>query len=116
MMQQETPDDYVLATGEKHSVREFTEKAFARTGVTIEWRSQGIEEKGVDAKSGRVLVEIDPRYFRPTEVELLLGDPSKAHRKLGWKHKTSFTELVNEMVDSDLKVVRREDERKDRDD
>ena len=116
MMQQETPDDYVLATGEKHSVREFTEKAFARTGVTIEWRSQGIEENGVDAKSGRVLVEIDPRYFRPTEVELLLGDPSKAHRKLGWKHKTSFTELVNEMVDSDLKVVRREDERKDRDD
>ena len=116
MMQQETPDDYVLATGEKHSVREFTEKAFARTGVTIEWRSQGIEEKGVDAKSGRVLVEIDPRYFRPTEVELLLGDPSKAHRKLGWKHKTSFTELVNEMVDSDLKVVRREDERNDRDD
>jgi GDPmannose 4,6-dehydratase len=116
MMQQETPDDYVLATGEKHSVREFTEKAFARTGVTIEWRGKGVEEKGVDKKSGRVLIEIDPRYFRPTEVELLLGDPSKAHRKLGWKHKTSFAELVNEMVDNDLKVVRREDERKDRDD
>jgi GDPmannose 4,6-dehydratase len=116
MMQQETPDDYVLATGEKHSVREFTEKAFARTGITIEWRGKGVEEKGVDKKSGRVLIEIDSRYFRPTEVELLLGDPSKAHRKLGWKHKTSFAELVNEMVDNDLKVVRREDERKDRDD
>lgn len=116
MMQQPTPDDYVLATGEKHSVREFTEKAFTQVGCQIEWKGKGVEEKGIDVKTGRILIEIDPRYFRPTEVELLLGDPSKAHRKLGWKHKTSFADLVREMVESDLKVVRREEERRNRND
>ena len=116
MLQQDQPDDYVLATGEKHSVRDFTEKAFAHVGVKIEWRGSGAEEKGFDAKSGRELVEIDPRYFRPTEVELLLGDPTKAFQKLGWRHTTSFGDLVKDMMESDLKVVRREEERKDRND
>ena len=106
ILQQDTPDDYVLATGEKHSVREFVEKAFARVGKRIEWRGSGIDEKGVDAKSGHILIEVDPRYFRPTEVDRLMGDPSKAHRVLGWKHKTTFDELVNEMVDADLSAFR----------
>ena len=114
IVQQEQSDDYVLATGEKHSVREFTEKAFTCVGTKIEWRGSGIDEKGVDAKSGRVLVEVDSRYFRPTEVDLLLGDPTKAHTKLGWRHTTSFDELVKEMVESDLKGVRNEQERKHR--
>jgi len=114
IVQQEQSDDYVLATGEKHSVREFTEKAFACVGTKIEWRGSGVDEKGVDAKSGRVLVEVDARYFRPTEVDLLLGDPTKAHTKLGWRHTTSFDELVKEMVESDLKGVRSEQERKHR--
>jgi GDPmannose 4,6-dehydratase len=114
MMQQKEPDDYVLATGETHTVREFVELAFGQIGRTIEWRGKGVEEKGVEAKSGQVLVEIDPRYFRPTEVEFLLGDPSKAHAKLGWKHKTSFPQLVREMVDADRKAVQKEHERQDR--
>jgi len=114
IVQQPQPDDYVLATGEKHSVREFTEKAFARAGFTLEWRGKGVDEQGIDTKTGRVLVEIDPRYFRPTEVDLLLGDPSKARARLGWKHRTSFDELVNEMVDSDLEAVQRENDRRDR--
>ena len=114
IVQQEQSDDYVLATGEKHSVREFTEKAFACVGTKIEWRGSGVDEKGVDAKSGRVLVEVDARYFRPTEVDLLLGDPTKAHTKLGWRHTTPFDDLVKEMVESDLKGVRSEQERKHR--
>jgi GDPmannose 4,6-dehydratase len=105
MLQQETPDDYVLATGETHSVREFVECAFAEVGKRIAWRGSGAEEKGVDAASGRVLVEVDPRYYRPTEVDLLVGDSSKAHQKLGWRHKISFRNLVAEMVKADLKVV-----------
>ncbi|PKU25392.1 GDP-mannose 4,6-dehydratase [Telmatospirillum siberiense] len=105
ILQQETPDDYVLATGETHSVREFIELAFAEVGRTIEWRGKGVDETGVDAASGDVLVAIDPRYFRPTEVELLLGDPTKAHQKLGWHHKVSFRQLVTEMVRSDLAIV-----------
>jgi GDPmannose 4,6-dehydratase len=105
MLQQEKPDDYVLATGETHSVREFVEKAFKEVDIGIEWSGEGAAEKGRDAKSGRVLIEIDPRYFRPTEVDLLLGDPSKAHKVLGWKHETSFEQLVKEMVREDLKVV-----------
>jgi GDPmannose 4,6-dehydratase len=108
MLQQDKPDDYVLATGETHSVREFVEKAFAHIGLTIAWKGKGIEEKGVDAKSGKELVEIDPRYFRPTEVDMLLGDPSKAHTVLGWKHETSFDALVSEMMEADLISVAQE--------
>ena len=113
MLQQREPDDYVLATGEKHSVREFVERAFAQVGRTIEWSGKGVEEVGIDANTGVELVRVDPRYFRPTEVEQLLGDPSKAREKLGWRHKTSFKELVTEMVESDLKVVEQEHWRND---
>ena len=116
ILQQPEPDDYVLATGEKHSVREFVELAFGQVGRRIAWRGAGRDEKGVDAATGQPLVEIDPRYFRPTEVDLLLGDPTKAHKKLGWHHKTSFADLVNEMVATDRAEVRREMERKNRDD
>lgn len=102
MVQQDQPDDYVLATGETHSIREFVELAFAYVGRHIVWRGAGVDEKGVDASTGDVLIEIDPRYFRPTEVDLLLGDPSKARTKLGWSHTISFPDLVREMVTSDL--------------
>jgi GDPmannose 4,6-dehydratase len=102
ILQQDRPDDYVLATGESHSVREFVEKAFARVGREIVWRGSGVDEKGVDRSTGAVLVEVDPRYFRPTEVDSLLGDPSKARAKLGWRHKTSFDQLVADMVDADI--------------
>jgi len=105
MLQQEAPDDYVLATGESHSVREFVERAFAAIDRPLTWRGEGVDEKGLDAASGAVLVEIDPRYFRPTEVEVLLGDPSKARRVLGWRHRTGFADLVREMVESDLATV-----------
>jgi GDPmannose 4,6-dehydratase len=105
ILQQSEPDDYVLATGETHSVREFVEKSFAQIGVTIEWEGAGVEEKGLDARSGRVLVQVDPRYFRPTEVDLLVGDPSKARSKLGWQHKVSFEQLVAEMVAADVRAV-----------
>ena len=108
ILQQPQPDDYVLATGEDHSVREFVEAAFAHVGRTIEWRGSGLDEKGIDASDGRVLIEIDPRYFRPTETDLLLGDPSKARQRLGWHHKVSFNDLVREMVDADLRAMRRE--------
>ena len=106
IVQQPEPGDYVLATGEQHSVREFVEQAFACIGRTIEWRGSGLAEKGVDARDGRVLIEIDERYFRPTETDALLGDPSKARQKLGWRHKVTFGELVREMVDADLKNMR----------
>jgi GDPmannose 4,6-dehydratase len=105
IVQQDTPDDYVLATGETHSVREFVELAFAETGVTIRWQGKGVAEQGLDDASGRVLVEIDSRYFRPTEVELLLGNPAKAHKVLGWKHTTPFKTLVTEMVAADMAAV-----------
>ena len=105
MLQQEAPDDYVLATGESHSVREFVERAFAAIDRPLTWRGEGVDEKGLDAANGAVLVEIDPRYFRPTEVEVLLGDPSKARRVLGWRHRTGFADLVREMVESDLATV-----------
>ncbi|WP_240002434.1 GDP-mannose 4,6-dehydratase [Oleisolibacter albus] len=105
MLQQDQPGDYVLATGETHTVRDFVEHAFAEVGRTIVWQGYGVEEQGLDARSGQALVRIDPAYFRPTEVELLLGDPSRARTVLGWQHRTSFTELVQDMVASDLQVV-----------
>jgi GDPmannose 4,6-dehydratase len=108
IVQQDTPDDYVLATGETHSVREFVELAFAEVGRTIAWRGEGVDEVGIDEASGKTLVRIDPRYFRPTEVDQLLGDPSKAREKLGWQHRISFRELVKDMVESDLVEARRE--------
>jgi GDPmannose 4,6-dehydratase len=113
ILQQDEADDYVLATGETHTVREFVELAFARVDVEIVWKGSGVEEKGYDKRTGKVVVEIDPRYFRPTEVDLLLGDPRKAHQRLGWRHKTSFADLVHEMVDSDMRVVKNETERHD---
>ena len=116
IVQQPQPDDYVLATGEAHSVREFVERAFAAVGKRIAWRGEGAQETGVDTASGRTIVEIDPRYFRPTEVHGLVGDPSKARAKLGWTHKVTFDELVQEMVEADLKQVRAEGERWNRHD
>jgi GDPmannose 4,6-dehydratase len=105
MMQQPEPGDYVLATGEMHSVRELVEHSFGVLGHKLEWRGAGVDETGHDAKTGKKIVMIDPRYFRPTEVELLLGDSSKARRILGWTHKTSFAEMINEMVREDLKLL-----------
>jgi GDPmannose 4,6-dehydratase len=113
MMQQPQGDDYVLATGEMHSVREFVELAFAEVGRRIEWRGNTADEKGVDAKTGDVLVAIDPRYLRPTEVDVLLGDPAKARDKLGWRHRVPFADLVSEMVQSDLKSVAQQKDRRD---
>lgn len=106
MLQQEIPDDYVLATGVATSVRTFAEWAFQRVGIELAWRGQGIEEEGYDRRSGRCLIKVDPRYFRPTEVELLLGDATKAQQKLGWRHETSVQELVDEMVREDLEIMR----------
>ncbi len=103
--QQDTPDDYVLATGEAHSVRELVEHSFAGIDRRIGWRGKGRDEVGFDTKTGDVLVEVDPGYFRPTEVDLLLGDPTKARTKLGWKHRVSFAELIAEMIDSDLALL-----------
>jgi GDPmannose 4,6-dehydratase len=108
MLQQPEPDDYVLATGETHSVREFAEKAFARVGREIVWEGAKSEERGLDSKTGRTLIEVDPVYFRPTEVDILCGDPTKARCRLGWSHTTTLDELVNEMVDSDLQQVKNE--------
>lgn len=105
MMQQDEPDDYVLATGETTPVRDFVTWAFEDVGITLTWEGEGVEEKGRCAKTGKVLVEVDPRYFRPTEVELLIGDPTKAQTKLGWKHETSVRELCREMVQADLQVM-----------
>jgi GDPmannose 4,6-dehydratase len=112
ILQQPKPDDYVLATGESHSVREFVERAFAEVGRTIVWQGYGEDEVGLDSRTGAVLVRVDPRYFRPTEVDALLGDPSKARRDLGWQPEISFAELVAEMVQSDLKVIPTEIRRK----
>ncbi len=105
MLQQDEPDDYVLATGETHTVRSFVEKAFAAVDVSINWTGTGVDEKGLDAKTGKELVAIDPRYFRPTEVELLIGNPAKAKAKLGWSHETGLDALVAEMMVEDLKVM-----------
>jgi GDPmannose 4,6-dehydratase len=108
ILQQDQPDDYVLATGIKYSVRDFVEKSFNVVGISVRWEGADIDEKGVDAATGRVLVEVDPRYFRPTEVELLIGNPAKAVRVLGWKATTSLTTMVEEMVQADLREVARE--------
>lgn len=108
MTQQDDADDYVLATGVTTKVRQFVEWSFAEVGIKLEWKGNGADEKGYDSATGRCLVEVDPRYFRPTEVELLLGDPTKAHTKLGWKHETSVEALCAEMVREDLKIVAEE--------
>ena len=106
ILQHNEADDFVLATGETHAVREFVELAFAEVGVTIDWKGSGIDEEGIDAKSGKTLVKVDPRYFRPTEVDLLLGDPSKAEKMLGWQATTKFEKLVAEMVQADLALAK----------
>lgn len=106
MLQQEVPQDFVIATGEQHTVREFATLAFGVAGIELEWRGEGRAEQGIDRKSGRVVVEVDPRFFRPSEVETLLGDPSKARRELGWNPRTtSFEELVRKMVEHDIALV-----------
>ena len=108
MLQHDEPEDFVIATGEQHSVREFTEKAFREAGIELRWEGSGIEERGIDQATGHVLVEVDPQYFRPAEVETLLGDPSKAKQLLGWNpQKTSFDELVRLMVTHDMDYVRK---------
>ena len=108
MLQQASPEDYVIATGECHSVREFCTLAFQEVGITLRWEGEGVNEKGIDVATGKVLVEVDPKYFRPTEVEQLLGDPSKARTQLGWNpHKTSFHELVRIMVQHDMRKVKK---------
>jgi GDPmannose 4,6-dehydratase len=116
ILQRDKPDDYVLATGETRSVREFVERAFAHVGRSIVWNGTGPGETGVDKASGKVVVEVDPRYFRPTEVDLLLGDPSKARAELGWRHQTSFDDLVKEMVEADLAAVIAEGKQRSRHD
>lgn len=105
MLQQDTPDDYVLATGVTTPVRDFVNWAFEDIGISLEWRGEGIDEKGYNLENGKCIVEVDPRYFRPTEVDLLLGDPTKAKEKLGWVTKTSVRELAREMVREDLKIM-----------
>jgi len=108
MLQQERPEDYVIATGETHSVREFAELVFSSLDMSLVWQGSGAGEKGIDRNSGKVLIEIDPRYFRPAEVDLLLGDAAKARRELGWEPNTSFKELVEMMTDADLRLAQRE--------
>lgn len=105
MLQQNEPDDFVLATGETHTVREFIELTFKELDIIIEWKGEGVNETGVDKKTGKILIEIDPQYFRPTEVDILLGDYSKAKEKLGWEPETKFTELVQMMVKADLALM-----------
>jgi GDPmannose 4,6-dehydratase len=108
MLQAERADDYVIATGETHSVRKFAGLVFGRLGMPLTWRGEGVDEEGIDQTSGKVVIKIDPRYFRPAEVDLLLGDPAKAKRELGWEPKTSFQQLVNMMTDEDLALAERE--------
>jgi GDPmannose 4,6-dehydratase len=105
MVQQDEPDDYVLATGETTLVRDFVRCAFQQVGLELNWAGEGVDEKGRCARTGKILVEVDPRYFRPTDVEILVGDASKAHRKLGWIHETNWQALCVEMVEADLGVM-----------
>ena len=109
MLQQEAPDDFVIATGEQHSVREFISQAAKELGLAIQWEGEGVDERGRNLANGKTIVAVDPTYFRPTEVDTLLGDPSKAKEKLGWSPKTSFSELVREMVQADLEEAKRDD-------
>jgi len=106
MLQQEAPEDFVLATGETHPVREFVEKSFGLLGIQIRWQGSGVQEEGIDIRSGKTIVKVDPGYFRPAEVELLLGNPAKAERLLGWKRKVDFDSLVKEMVEADLEAAK----------
>ncbi len=109
MLQQEQPEDYVIATGEQHSVREFVERAAAELGMRLRWEGQGVDQRGIDDRTGRCLVAVDPHYFRPTEVDTLLGNPAKARKQLGWKPRVTFDELVAEMVREDLKTAERDE-------
>jgi len=108
MLQQPEAEDFVIATGEQHSVREFVARAGAELGMTIEWRGSAVDEQGVDTKTGRTVVKVDSRYFRPTEVDTLLGDATKARTKLGWKPEIGFDALVKEMVAEDAEIARRD--------
>ena len=108
MLQQEVPEDYVIATGAQYSVRDFCDAVFRELGIEIIWQGSGVDEKGIDKKTGKVIIEIAPRYFRPTEVESLLGDPSKAQKNLGWKAEIGFNGLVKEMVATDLEEANRD--------
>ncbi|XP_068629225.1 GDP-mannose 4,6 dehydratase [Battus philenor] len=110
MLQQKEPEDFVVATGETHSVREFVEKAFAHVGRKVQWRGEGVDETGHDSETGQLLVKVNPKYFRPTEVDLLLGDSSKAKEKLGWTPKVTFDQLVKDMMDADLELMRKDPE------
>jgi GDPmannose 4,6-dehydratase len=108
MLQKDTADDYVLATGKTYAVRHFIDLAFAEAGIKLEWKGEGVNEKGINKADGNILVEIDPKYFRPTEVDLLIGNPAKANRELGWKHKVELPELVSEMVKADIQLFERD--------
>ena len=108
MLQADAPDDYVIATNETRTVREFAETAFKHVGIELKWEGEGVNEKGIDVKTGKVLVSVNPEFFRPAEVELLLGDPAKAEQKLGWKREIDFSALVKRMVENDLKIVKEE--------
>jgi GDPmannose 4,6-dehydratase len=108
MLQQPEPEDFVIATGEQHSVREFVTRAASKLDMSLEWRGKGVDEEGVDTRTGKVVVKIDPRYFRPTEVDTLLGDATKARTKLGWKPEIGFDALVAEMIAEDLEIARRD--------
>lgn len=108
MLQQEKPDDYVIATNETRTVREFVETAFSHIGITIEWKGQGVDEVGINKNTGKVVIKINPQFFRPAEVDVLLGNPAKAENKLGWKREIPFTELVTRMVDHDMELVSKE--------
>ena len=108
MLQQSEPEDFIIASGAQHSVREFVTRAAAHLGMSVQWKGEGLDEQGINAHTGRTIVRVDPRYFRPTEVDSLLGDATKAHTKLGWRPEITFDELVKEMVDTDLEVARRD--------
>ena len=109
MLQQDEPDDYVIATGEQHSVRDFVDIAASEIGIAIKWEGQGVNEKGINAANGKTIVSVDPNYFRPTEVDTLLGDSSKGKEKLGWKPKVGFEDLVKEMVHADLEDAKKDE-------
>ncbi|WP_372639243.1 GDP-mannose 4,6-dehydratase, partial [Fodinibius sp.] len=105
MLQQEEPEDFVLATGKTHTVRDFCERAFRHTGITLEWIGKGLDEKGINAETGDTIIEIDPRYFRPTEVDLLIGDATRAREDLGWEPKFTFDELIEDMIREDQQEI-----------